>query len=37
MDAGTVDADVRMKAEEESNKIEVMAMTGGGVWHIGNG
>jgi hypothetical protein len=30
MSAVTVDADVRMKAEEESNKIEVLAMTGGG-------
>jgi hypothetical protein len=30
MDAGTVDADVRMKAEEDSNKIEVMALTGSG-------
>jgi hypothetical protein len=30
MGAVTVDADMRMKAEEESNKIEVLAITGSG-------
>ena len=36
INVGKVDADMRIKAEEESNKIELMVMAGSG-YGIGNG